>query len=132
MQLNNSIVFPKPTKEAVDDAEEAAHGADDGGNHLVAPLDVFTAVQSPRAQLLVGLDQQRLQGGRHGEQRAAEGRTEEAETRRHKQEGGERRGRLEGAAQPHGFTCKGEEKKKNKGLDTGKRFEAITPQGGTK
>lgn len=121
MQLNNSIVFPKPTKEAVDDAKEAAHGADDGGNHLVAPLDVFTVIQSPRAQLLVGLDQQCLQGGRHGEQQAVVGRTEEAEMRRHKQEGGERRGRLEGAAQPHGFTCRGEEKKENKELDTGKR-----------
>lgn len=41
--------------------------------------------------------------------------------RRHKQEGGERRGRLEGAAQPHCFTCRGEEKKKNNELDTGKR-----------
>lgn len=54
------------TKEAVNDAKEAAHGADDGGNHLVAAAGLLAAIQSLGAQLLVGLGQQRLQGGRHG------------------------------------------------------------------
>lgn len=77
------------TEEAVNDAKEAAHGADHRGHHLVTPPVVIAAVRPPRAHPLVGLQQQRLQGGCHGEQRDAE--EEEAGTKRRKrteQEGG--------------------------------------------
>lgn len=97
--------FSRLTKEAVNDAEETAHGADDGGDNLVAVADLLAAIQSLRAQLLVGLGQQRLQGGGHGEREDRDGRREEVERRRGEQVGGEEQGRLGRTTQPHGFTC---------------------------
>lgn len=118
-----------PTEEAVNDAEEAAHGADHRGHHLVAPPGVVAAVRTPGAQLLVG-QQQRLQGGRHGKWRGAE--EEEAGTmrrRRSEQEGGGARGRLEGGAEPRGFTCEGgeegQEKKKDDTVSAKTLIECI-------
>lgn len=67
------------TEEAVNDAEETAHGADHAGNHFVAATDLLAAIQSLRAQVLDGPGQQRLHGGRHGEQEDGEGRREEVE-----------------------------------------------------
>ena len=56
------------TKEAVNDAEETAHRADNTGDHLVAAGGVLAAIKPLGGQLLVGLVQQRIQGGRHGEE----------------------------------------------------------------
>lgn len=58
--INNIIRRESLTKEAVDDPEEAAHGANDRGHDLVSPLDLLVAPQHLLAQA------QQLAGGRHG------------------------------------------------------------------
>lgn len=61
--INNIIRRESLTKEAVDDPEEAAHGANDRGHDLVSPLDLLVAPQHLLAQA------QQLAGGRHGDPR---------------------------------------------------------------
>lgn len=65
--INNIIRRESLTKEAVDDPEEAAHGANDRGHDLVSPLDLLVAPQHLLAQA------QQLAGGRHGDPRFGRG-----------------------------------------------------------
>ena len=78
------LFITRLTKEAVDDAEEAAHGADHGGHDLVAPASILTAVQSLGAHVLGGRGQlrgqQRLQSRRHGDDGVAVSKSETGES----------------------------------------------------
>lgn len=59
----------QPTEEAVDDAKQATHGADDRRDHLIAPFNVLiTAEQALWTSILGGwgeLKGQNLGSGRH-------------------------------------------------------------------
>lgn len=59
----------QPTEEAVDDAKEATHGADDRRDHLIAPFNVLiTAEQTLWTAILRGWGQLKGQNpgsGRH-------------------------------------------------------------------
>lgn len=59
----------QPTEEAVDDAKEATHGADDRRDHLIAPFNVLITVeQTLWTPILRGwgeLKGQNLGSGRH-------------------------------------------------------------------